>query len=59
MMQFGYALLSRGRYYSVFSKILVVALSRILLYGATQNFACDTLILQDNIDVIFVSIGGL
>ena len=37
--------------YSVFSKTLVLVLSRILLYGIVQNFACIILILRDNIDI--------
>ena len=55
-MQFGYIYLSRGRCYSVFSKIFVVVLSRLLLQGIVQNFACDTLILQDDINMIFASV---
>ena len=56
MMQFGYILLNRGRYYSVFPKILLVVLSRILLNGILEDFACNMLTLQDNIDIIFESI---
>ena len=42
----------------LFPKIFVV-LSGILSYRITQNIACDILILQDVIDIIFTSIKGL
>ena len=56
MMQFGHVQLSKGSCYSVFSQILVVVLSRILLHGIEQNFACNILTLKDDIDVNFASI---
>ena len=56
MMQFGCIQLNRGRCYSVFFKILVIVLSRILLHGTVRNFACNVLILQNDINVIFASI---
>ena len=54
MVQFGCIYLSR-RLNSVFLKILVLILSRILLYEIVQNFACDLLALKDNIDIFFAN----
>ena len=53
MIQFGYKWLCRGRCYSVISKILMIVLSRILLHGIAQNFACNKHTLRDTIDIIF------
>ena len=52
MEQFLYTQLSTGGCYSVFSKILAVVLSRILLHGIVQNFACNILILQHDTDIV-------
>ena len=58
MMQFGYILLGRGRCYSTFfqnhrgSSISDSAYK----IGILQNFACNMLILQDDINIIFASI---
>ena len=47
---------SKGCCYSVFPKFLVLVLSRILLHGIVQNFACNIFCLQDDDDIIFASI---
>ena len=56
MLKFGYINSVGGAAIPFFPKILVVVLSRILLYGIVQNFACNILTLKDDFDIIFVSI---
>ena len=51
MKQFGYILFSRRRCYFIFSKILVIVLSRNLMDGIIQNFTYNILILKDDIDI--------
>ena len=53
MKQFVYTLFNRGRFNSVFPKILAIVLFRILLHGILENFACNILTLKA--DIIFVS----
>ena len=46
----------KGRSCYVFSKILVIVLSRILLHGMVQNFACNILTLKDDTYIVFADI---
>ena len=39
-----------------FSKIFVVVVSRILLHRILQSFACNMLVLKDDIDVVLAGI---
>ena len=53
MIQFGLIQLSTRRCYFVFTEIVVVVPSRIVLHGIVQHFACNIRILRDNIDIMF------
>ena len=54
LVQFVCTYLDRGRCNSVFSKILLIVITWLLLHGIAQNFIWNICIARDNIEKISV-----